>query len=224
MIRVALCDDNFASIKSVAKMIEAEFIEQEIDGEISVITSEQKEIFDAIYKREIDVLFLDVDFKTKGKSGIEFAKDLRNINREFTLIFLTAHQRYMQVSFLVKAFDYLVKPINKPVLEELINRIKEEYMNNKRVFLILNKWISIRLKDILYIEKEGNKCKVITINRVEYTFKTIDTLLTELPDYFAKCHRSFIINLEQITELDRKNNVAYFNGNYCCPINSHFCL
>ena len=112
---------------------------------------------EAIKNREIDILFLDVDFKNSGINGLEFASQLRKVNKEFFLIFLTAHQRYMHVSFYTKVFDYLVKPISKDILTEIITRLKDEFSTNRKLFLKLNKWISIRTSDILYIEKQGNK-------------------------------------------------------------------
>ena len=84
-----MCDDNLNSIKIASKLLEAEIIEQDLDAEISIISSEQKKIFDAIYNKEIDVLFLDIDFKNNGKNGIDFAKDLRKINKNFYLVFFS---------------------------------------------------------------------------------------------------------------------------------------
>ena len=91
MIKIGMCDDNLNSIKIASKLLEAEIIEQDLDAEISIISSDQKKIFDAIYNKEIDVLFLDIDFKNNGKNGIDFAKDLRKINKNFYLVFLSAH-------------------------------------------------------------------------------------------------------------------------------------
>ena len=91
----------------------------------------QKEIFDNVYQKKIDLLFLDVDFKEKGKNGIEFAKDLRQVNKDFYLVFLTAYNRYIHVSLTAKVFDYLVKPINRDTIADLVSSIKEEFSNDK---------------------------------------------------------------------------------------------
>lgn len=165
MLKIGMCDDDIESIRLTSKFLEAEIINQNLDAEITIITDDQKKIFDAIYKKQIDILFLDVDFKNSGKNGIDFAKDLREVNHDFYLIFLTAHQRYMHVSFIVKVFDFLVKPINRSIFEDLVKRLKEEFAYDKQIFLHLNKWESIRTNDILYIEKMGGKSIIVTKNR-----------------------------------------------------------
>lgn len=87
ILKIGMCDDELGSIKSFANMLESEIIRQDLNAEITLITSNQKEIFDAVFNREIDILFLDVDFKNNGKNGLDFAEDLRRINKEFFLIF-----------------------------------------------------------------------------------------------------------------------------------------
>lgn len=222
ILKIALCDDELDSIKTIAKILESEIIKQDLNAEIVLVTDNQNDILKAITNREIDVLFLDVDFKNGGKNGLEFAKILREINKEFFLIFLTAHQRYMHISFYAKVFDYLVKPISKDIISEIISRLKDEFDNNKNVFLKLNKWISLRTSDILYIEKLGNKSIIKTQNDEFSSTKTLDSLLDELPNNFVKSHRSYIVNENKIVNIDRKEKYAYFAENIKCPINSFF--
>ena len=222
ILKIALCDDELESIRIVAKLLEDEFIRQDFNAEITLITDNQDEILKAITNKEIDILFLDVDFKNGGKNGIEFADSLRKINKEFFLIFLTAHQRYMHISFYTKVFDYLVKPISKDILTEIVGRLKDEFSFNENLFLKLNKWISVRTSDILYIEKQGNKSIIVTAFGEYTTQKTLDTLLNELPNNFRKSHRSCIVNEDRITHIDHKEKYAYFSENIKCPINSFF--
>ncbi len=222
MIRIGMCDDDLDNLNIVSKFLEAEIITQGLDAEITIITDNQKEIFDNVYQKKIDLLFLDVDFKEKGKNGIEFAKDLRQVNKDFYLVFLTAYNRYIHVSLTAKVFDYLVKPINRDTIADLVSRIKEEFSNDKKIFLHLNKWVSIRTNDILYIEKIGNKSIVVTKQGKNSTLKTLDALLEELPINFRKCHRSYIINENKIIQIDKKKGYAYFSNDLYCPINSHF--
>lgn len=224
MLRVGMCDDNVNGLKIVQKLLDAEFINQELDAQITIVTDNQKEIFDAIQKEEIDILFLDVDFKNGGKNGIDFATDLRKINKDFYLIFLTGHQRYMHLSFIAKVFDYLVKPINKNIIEDLVKRLKNEFNYNKSTFLHLNKWEAVRIDDILYIERKDRKSIIVTKNNKFNSSKSLDTLLNELPIFFRKSHRSYIINDKKITNVDKKKGYVYFSNNIFCPINSQFTI
>lgn len=224
MIKIGMCDDNLNSIKIASKLLEAEIIEQDLDAEISIISSDQKKIFDAIYNKEIDVLFLDIDFKNNGKNGIDFAKDLRKINKNFYLVFLSAHQRYLHVSLTTKIFDYLVKPINRDTISDIVSRLKDEFANNKALFLHLNKWEFVRTDDIFYIEKNGKKSIIVTDDITFTTTKGLNTLLSELPQNFLRCHKSYILNSDKVLSIDKKLGQASFGKNITCPISTQFNL
>ena len=224
MIKIGMCDDDLNSIKMAAKLLEAEIIEQELDAEITIVSDNQKDIFDQIYLRNIDILFLDIDFKKSGKNGIEFAKDLRKINKDFYLVFLSAHQRYIHVSLITKVFDFLVKPINRETLSELVIRLKDEFTTNNSLFLHLNKWNFVRTDDILYIEKSGKKSLVVTREFTYPTTKNLNILLEELPRNFARCHKSYILNKNKVISIDKKSGLAIFGKNISCPVNSQFVM
>lgn len=160
MIKIAMCDDNLNSITAVKSYIESEIMEQDLDAEITLVTNSQKEIFDKIYTYDIDILFLDIDFKNNGKNGIEFAKDLRRVNKNFYLIFLSAHQRYIQISFITKVFDFLVKPINREMIADIVSRLKDEFYCNKSILLHVNKWDYVKTDDIIFIEKYKTKSTI----------------------------------------------------------------
>lgn len=224
MIKIGMCDDNLNSIKIASKLLESEIIEQDLDAEISIISSDQKKIFDAIYNKNIDVLFLDIDFKNNGKNGIDFAKDLRKINKNFYLVFLSAHQRYLHVSLTAKIFDYLVKPINRDTMSDIVARLKDEFASNNTLFLHLNKWEFVKTDDIFYIEKSGKKSIIITDVIKFTTNKGLNTLLTELPSNFLRCHKSYILNSDKILSIDRKYGQAFFGKDITCPISAQFNL
>lgn len=89
MIKIGICDDEITVIKAIAKFTESAIISTDFDAEICCATDKQSIIYEKIKNSEIDVLFLDVDFNNGGKNGIDFALDLRKINKNFKLIFIT---------------------------------------------------------------------------------------------------------------------------------------
>lgn len=222
MVRIAMCDDDIENLKITSKLLESSIIEQDFDADITTITSDQQEILEEIKNNKIDVLFLDVDFKNSGKNGLEFANELRKLNKDFYLIFLSGYQKYMHVSFYVKVFDYLVKPINKDVFNDVISRLKSDIDFSNKLFVHLNKWKSVRTDTIYYIERLNNKSIVVTKYGKELTSKNLETLLKDLPKNFTKSHRSYIVNIENITSINKKKGLAYFSKDIACPINSYF--
>lgn len=222
MLKIGICDDNLKVLDVTSKILESVLIENDIDADITLVTSEQNKILEEIKSKNIDILFLDVDFKDSGKNGIEFANELRKYNKDFYLIFISAFQKYIQISLSVKVFDYLIKPINKDTITELMLRLDEDAKFSNNIFLQLNKWKKVRLDKILYIEKQNNKAIVVTTDGIQTSNKTLGTLLNELPKNFVKAHRSYIVNYNNIVSIDKKLGLVYFLDNKSCPINSSF--
>jgi two-component system response regulator AgrA len=224
MIRIGMCDDEINTIKSIAKIIETEIIKEDFDAEIAIITNDQSKIYELIKDKKLDVLILDVDFKNNGKNGLDFAHELRKINKDFYLVFLSAFQKYMHISFVNKTFDYLVKPIHPSVITDFISRLKEEFDLDKKIFMHINKSLSIRTDDILYIEKQGNKAMIYTANKTYEIIGSLNYILDLLPRNFKKCHRSYVVNENKIISIDKKNNFLSLENNKTCPINCQFML
>lgn len=226
MCKIAVCDDEIDCAKGIARVLENEFNKKSFDAKVTIVTDNQDVIYKAIEKNEIDLLILDIDFKNKGKNGIEFANDLRKINKDFYLVFLTAHIRYMHLSFVTKTFDFLVKPVSKTTMEDLVNRLIDEFSIKNSKYLNLNKSLIIKINNIIYIEKIKNKSYIYTLqSKAIYSCTiTLDKLLDMLPDNFMKCHRSYIVNKDYISTVDNKKNVIIFENGLTCPTNSHFRL
>ena len=121
MINIAICDDNLDSTLTMQKILENEILKQDINAKIIIATDNQEDIISPIKEKKIDILFLDVEFDNSQINGIEFAKKLRKYNKDFYLIFLSAHQRFVYPSLVTKVFDYLVKPTNIDNIKTPIN-------------------------------------------------------------------------------------------------------
>ena len=222
MYNVAICDDDMHCAKTMYKILESEFISQDFECEIISVTDKQEEILELVKNHKIDILFLDIDFKNDGKNGIDFANDLREFDNSFCLVFLSAHVRYMPLSFTSKTFDFLVKPVHKSVISLLIERIKKDFERSSKKLLSLNKNLKIKIDTITFIEKDGNKCNIHTSNTIVPIVITLDSLLAELPGQFARCHRSIIFNLNRVSLFNKKKNVIIFDNGETCPCSSNF--
>ena len=222
MLKIALCDDNLDSIQLVKKFLESQIIEQNVNAEISIVTDNQEKIEELIKNKKIDILILDVEFKNNSLDGIEFAKKLRKLNKEFYLIFLSAHQRFLYPALVTKIFDYLIKPVNMDMISDLVSRIKEEFSDDNNMFIKINKWYSIKSDEIIYMEKSINRTNITTSKGVISCTKTLEKMQESLPKNFIRCHRSFIVNKDKFLSFDRKKKQLYLENNMCCPINDKF--
>lgn len=210
-IKVLLVEDE-AGIRLLMRKIIEKQEGFEIVGECDHMT----EAIKSFSKFKPDVVFLDVEIN--GGSGIECAKIIADIEPKTKIIFATAHAEYMSNAFEVYAFDYLVKPFNVERMNQTLTRIKalfepEEHEEIDKIvryekglekLLVKGKesMSFVDIKDIVLVQRE-DKSTVIYTARDSFTTSASLTEIEEKldKDQFIRSHKSYIINLSQITKI-----------------------
>ena len=197
-MKIAICDDEKEIREVLKNKIEKYYFPHSIEFSIREYASGEELLEEDL--NEIEVLFLDVDMP--GKNGMETAGEIRKVNQEMIIVFLTAYSEFVFESFKVDAFRYLVKPLKDSDLEEVLQTVEDMLYKDEDDYLSFqfqNENYHIRYKDIIYIDGMRNKiwihCKEKTY-RWRGVFKNLEEILREKG--FFQVHRSYIINMEKI--------------------------
>ena len=123
MYKIAICDDNVEQTGITEKIILDFFAT--IDRKIEIDVFFKPETLLNVMsepKNNYQLIFLDIEMQ--GINGIEVAKRLRALEKEFLLVFITGYDNYMLESFEVLPFRYVLKPIDsekmEPILQQLV--------------------------------------------------------------------------------------------------------
>lgn len=217
MLNFAVCDDNIVILNRLVKMLEGIFIENNLDAQISFSSSSANELLNYTSNNNLDVLILDINFKSEY-SGLELAKKIRQQNRNLYLIFFTAHLEYALVAYKLKTFDYLPKPVTPERLEETVLRIFEDIKagNSKTNFIKLgNSKVLLKEDDVQFIQKDGMKLIYHTLDRTYETYSSLSKIQNHLPSNFVRCHKSYIVNVNNITNIKSNDTVIFNSERYC---------
>ena len=220
MLNFVICDDNKSVLDRLAKMLESIFIEHNYDAEIKLKTTESDELVKYIKENSVDVVILDINLKS-NVSGLKLAEDLRKLNHHFYLIFTTGHLEYALVAYRVKTFDYIPKPVTVERLESTVERIFDDVTNstNKVKFIrVGNTKIVLKVSDILYIKKDGMKLIYHTITSNYEIYSSFIRIENSLPKSFVRCHKSYIINIDNIQNILANKNIVIFTNDETCAI------
>ena len=211
MLHFALCDDNVSFLNRSIAILKDIFVKNDLDAEIFYSTGNPRDFLEYVNNNSIDVMLLDIDFNST-MSGIELAKLIRKKNKKAYIIFMTGHFEYSLLSFQVKTFDFLVKPITYAKFESTILRVYNDIFDNSSKFINLcNGKYLVRESDVLYIEKYRTKALVHTESSTIEVYGSFKSLETRLPDNFKRCHKSYVVNSEKITKIDGRNNIIYLD-------------
>lgn len=218
-LKAIIIDDEIAALET----LEYKINRYSDSAEIVATCQSAKEGLMAIQKHQPDLVFLDIEMP--WMNGFEML-DCLGDQINFEVIFVTAYNQYAIQAFKVKAFDYLLKPVNKDELiscldrlgdtpkklerDRLVNLMQEmdQPVPSKKIILHTNNSLEIVEQDrILYLEADSNYCSVYTTNDqrtiVSKPLNSIEKYLD--PTLFLRVHRSFSVNLKHVKRLITEN-------------------
>lgn len=197
MIEFAICDDEPFMLADLATLLSKYMTEKNYDFHISQFTN-GTELLNS--SRLFDILFLDIQMA--GLDGMETARMLRKAGFQGLLIFITVLKESVFDSFEVGAYDYFVKPLDEVHFRHTLDRAILSFEQNTRKNIVVQKgnaYHIIPFDQIVYCEVLGRKIYIHTSDNkiIDYYYKLID-LEKNLDKRFARCHRSYLVNLDFI--------------------------
>lgn len=205
-MHIAVCDDNIDELSRISSLLEDYYREPK-----GLITYEAFhsaiDLLEMMKVRQYDLLILDI--LMPGITGMDAAREIRRSDSEIPIIFLTSSREYAVESYRVSAEDYIMKPACKdeifPILDRQLKRFTQE-----EAYLTLNTGkgiVKVLFSQIVYVEVINRSVQFILTNsevREAYGYLTYyeSNLLSD--PHFYKPHRSYVVNLRQVTELNKK--------------------
>lgn len=186
-----------------------------------------------IFTLKPDVVFLDIGMP--DKDGLEVLNEINELQVPTKVIFTTAFKDYVLDAFRKKAFDYLVKPINKKELDTTILRLEEEKVHQKptinktpqsnpekNIIPLRNSrgTIFLETSNLLYLQAEGSYTNAFDVHSGDIVIsKNLGKIEGEFPEHiFFKISRSALINMKYITKIDRVKKLITLKHEKCKPI------
>lgn len=181
----------------------------------------------------VDAIFCDINMP--DLNGMDFVKSL---TVPPLIVFTTAYAEYAVEGFRVNAVDYLLKPFGLQDFQRAANKLKEmkelkevknESLashplsptadNNDVLFLKTeHRIVKVNITDISYVEAMSEYLKVYTDKEPKpvVTLLSMKKMEERLPDSFMRVHRSYIVNLEKIREVNK--NRIMLNDDISIPV------
>ena len=224
-IRTLIVDDESLARERIREMLEG-------DPEIEIVgdCANGKEAIQAISKLKPDLIFLDVEMP--GIDGFQVLQSLEAAEMP-VVIFVTAYDQYAVRAFDTYALDYLLKPFDRERFERSVRRAKTQLLKisdsmNERILSALEQIKTrpvhlerlvikmnghvffIKVSEIDWLEAEGNYVRLHSGKESYLLRDTISALEAQLdPKQFLRVHRSAIVNIDRIQELQ-----PWFHGEY----------
>lgn len=213
MLNICVCDDNEPMREEICGLI-SEFGEKHrVALCLFCYGSGEEMLFDLEQNDKlIDIFFLDI--LMKRLDGIQTASELRNIQPSAQIIFLTISKEHVFDALDVMPLHYLLKQdLDSRKMERVLQKAVSLAENNKKLLFTykFGKTMgSVLLRDIIYFEVKN---RIIEMHLKDKTMIEFYANMSELEQQlanssFARVHRSFLVNFENVDYLSGKSFVC----------------
>jgi two-component system LytT family response regulator len=227
MITAVIIDDESKNSQYLRSLIETEVPEVVVRG----TASDAEEGIRLIQAVKPSLVFLDIEMHPSN--GFDLLSRIQPV--DFSVIFVTAHERYALKAIRFAALDFLLKPVDKDELKAAVEKALQQQQENNlaksmEVFMEnlqkknTQKKIAIKadgamhvfeIGELIYCEGDGPYTTIYTTGRKVLSIKTLkeyDLLLNE--HGFFRIHKSFLVNLDHIRQYSKSEGgyVIMSNG------------
>lgn len=221
MSKVVIIDD-----EPLARSLVVEYLQQHSSIEIAAECNDGFQGVKAIMQHKPDLIFLDIQMpKINGFEMLELLDSTPSV------IFTTAFDEYAIKAFEANAIDYLLKPFSKERFDLAIqkwNEKKNTTSSDKNIQALLENTTKqpdeksrivvkngsdiriVPMADVMYIEAYDDYVKIFTKDTYFLKKKTMNYYEQVLDSsQFFRTHRSFIINLQELTKIEPLEKNTY---------------
>ena len=223
MLEIAVCEDNVKYLEFIADSLNALLEEHSVSGAVVLRASSAEQVETFLRDNRANVFFLDIDLSTE-LSGLDLAAMIHEKQPAAYIVFVSQYANLVFKSFKVRPFDFLPKPVSRDDLKNVILEINEDHL--KKIdqehpdFLqvkIGTQMYRIPKTEILFLEKFGNKCIIHSTSKTVHCYQSLESIFEKLEGAdFIRCHKSYIVNKQYISELDLSGmEIRLTNGQRC---------
>lgn len=156
-----------------------------------------------------------MDIALPDHSGIDLAFWAKQKYPDVEIIFITGYNELVEDIFVkIQPRAYISKPIKNSLLFSHLDKIRLNLNNDKQFFEIKTKSVSeiLRFREIIYFESNRRKIVVHTLNGEYGIYGKIDDIMADVPDYYARTHKSFLVNLYYLEGGIQSKHITLLDG------------
>lgn len=232
MLKIFVCEDEDIQRQRLTKIIENFIIIENYDMEIGLSSTKPEDIIDYVSEnRDTGLYFFDIDLKS-NINGIELAAEIRKFDPRGFIVFISADigMSSSMFKYKIEAMDYIEKSISDDFPEKVRECIREANkrhntsataaINEKYMFKLGDRITNIELEKILFFKTSDsrNRIELHALNAYSDFSGKLKEIEKSLDDRFYRCHKSYLVNKDNIKEIDLKKRIIYMIDGQECPI------
>ena len=213
MFKVLILEDENYTLRFLEKLIAEHVKVEQVIG-----TSKSQEAIRLAGDFMPDLAFLDIELSPEDHlNGIDVARAINTVSPRTEFIFVTGYAKYAVDSFTVHPYDYLLKPIKRDKVMQVISSLDTEREavslqkspNDRLVLKSSDSIVFINIEDIFFIEKQGKKAFIHSLGGINESNCIFNELESLLGPNFLRVHKSYVVNMNKVSQIKDAGNQSY---------------
>lgn len=202
-MRITYCDDEITQSVFLKELLDQWEKVMGKPYDITVYASAEEMLFENQDFFPFDFIILDIELDKMN--GIDLARQIRQLDKNVTIAFLSNSREYVFEGYEVGAVRYLLKPLTKEQLFPILEMVQKTLEAEKQYIIIRAEGENIKLamNDIYYVEALGHYLVIHTESRTYEIKMNMNEMSDMLEKQFIATHRSYLVNLECIEKITR---------------------
>lgn len=228
LLKIFVLEDEWIQQSRIEAVLQDLIRQKSLQCKAPEVFGKSSQLLDAITERGAHHLFfLDIEIKGEEKKGLEIAKEIRKKDPHATIVFVTTHSEFMPITFQYKvaALDFIDKTLSEEEFRKRIDSAIDYTLEQAGTTIAQDAFtfesamarVQVPFNKILYVETSPTIHKVILHTqdeRLEFYASIAD--IEKADPRLYRCHRSFVVNPQNITKIDKEDKKAFFeNGDNC---------
>lgn len=210
-MKIAVCDDDPQGLERISYFIDTYKRESKVQLTCKTFQSSTA-LISSMVSGDYDILLLDI--LMPGINGMQAAYEIRAFDAGVKIVFLTSSPEFAVESYAVKAYDYILKPVSKDKLFSILDAVIAEeqkplegltvktQLGMARILFSRLAFVEIMNKKLYFHLADGG------VQEVTASLSAFEEELLARSE-FVKVHRSYIVNLWQMSELGAKELITH---------------
>ena len=198
MIKIAIVEDEAMYAKQLQDFLRQYETENGEAFDITIYSDGDQIVHK--YKSQFDIILMDVEMKFMD--GMSAAEEIRKIDTEVVIIFITNMAQYAIRGYAVDALDYVLKPVSYFAFSQRLNRAISRMKKRETKMIMVNikgGTVRINIANIYYIESQGHTLILHTILGDYETTGVMKEMEQKLQGMnFCRGNKGYLINLQHV--------------------------
>lgn len=231
-MNIVICEDNFNDKTKLERTVTKVLINNKLNSEIVLSTSDPIKILDYAQKnQQITLYFLDIMLQVKT-DGLDVAAAIRKTDEISPIVLITNYSDKLSLTYeyRLKILDYIKKYDTENYetkITDCIMIVEQRQRSGYTDCLNIQNYgnsFSIQYKNIYFIDTISgkHKMKIHTNSGLFEFYGKLKDVLNELNPPFLQCHKSVIVNKNKIIGVDKSEKMIILSNGYKCPYSLKF--